>query len=187
MSLLFDPDFTMEKWPRITSAAALATARTIELTTGLRPRIKWPNDIHIHQRKICGLLVESAQRRGGGYFAVLGIGINANQTAFPEPLEVIATSLKMALGRHVDRTQIAATLLDQLAEILPLITMDFPRILSEIRERSSVLGKHLKLHTGEGFAEGVAENIDEEGRLLLRKADGSVECFSSGEVSSSPQ
>lgn len=185
-SLLLRPEIPFFQWPRLTSTAALATALAIESVTGLRPGIKWPNDVLVGGKKVSGLLVETGQHPDKGPFAVLGIGINANQSVFPEEIRDRATSLKLAVGHAVDRAALVTSLLEHLGRLLPQLETGFDHILSQITERSTVLGQMLQLHSGNSPLEGIAEALDEEGLLLLRLADGSLQRCSAGEVTLSP-
>jgi len=186
MSVLLRPEIPFFQWPRLTSAAALATALAIEEVTSLRPAIKWPNDVLVRGKKVSGLLVETGQHSVSGPFAVLGIGLNANQTDFPPDILDRATSLRLATGQSIDRTALAASLLENLGRLLPELGYGFGKILSRITERSALLGQMLRVHTGHGHVEGIAEALDDEGLLLLRLADGSLQRFSAGEVTLSP-
>lgn len=182
MSLLLRPRLPFAQWPRLTSTAALAIALAIEQQTRLKPGIKWPNDVFVNGKKISGLLVETGQHPEKGPFAILGIGLNANQTEFPEEIREKASSLKLECRGTIDRPAMAAALLDQLGSLLPELETDFPSLLRRIAQCSTVLGRPIRLHSGETVIEGIAENLDEEGRLLVRMPDGTLERFSAGEV-----
>ncbi|MEI6714766.1 MAG: biotin--[acetyl-CoA-carboxylase] ligase [Verrucomicrobiota bacterium] len=183
MSILLRPEIPFSQWPRLTSTAALAIALAIEDVTDLQSGIKWPNDVIVHGKKISGLLVETGQHPVTGSFAVLGIGINANQTEFPEEIRDRASSLKLESGKDVNRNTLVAKILDHVGHLLPKMQTDFRGVLAQISERSTVLGKALQLHAGGNPIEGVAEGLDEEGHLLLRMQDGTLRSFSAGEVS----
>lgn len=183
MSILLRPEIPFSQWPRLTSTAALAIALAIENVTKLQTGIKWPNDVLVHGKKISGLLVETGLHPAAGAFAVLGIGINANQTEFPEEIRDRASSLKLESGKFVNRNTLVAGILDHIGRLLPQMQTDFSGVLAQISERSTVLGKALQLHSGGIPIEGVAEGLDEEGHLLLRMQDGALRSFSAGEVS----
>ena len=187
MSLLLRPEIPLLHWPRLTSTAALAVANAIQDTTQLRAGIKWPNDVLVRGKKICGLLVETGTHPEHGQFAVLGIGINANQTEFPEEIREKASSLRLQTGTPIDRGALTASILDHLGHLLPELESGFGAIMARIEERSTVIGQALRLHTGSTFIEGVAEALDEEGHLLLRMSDGTLQRFSAGEVTTGTQ
>jgi BirA family biotin operon repressor/biotin-[acetyl-CoA-carboxylase] ligase len=115
-SLLLRPQLVLAESARLTSWAAEAIAATIRRESGLEPRIKPPNDVYIGERKVAGVLVETKVERGLIDAAVVGIGVNVNQTAedFPRELRERAGSLAIALGRPVVRRPFAVTLLKEL-------------------------------------------------------------------------
>ncbi len=188
LSVLLRPQADSRTWPRLTSLAALAVARC---AAGFLPRdrieIKWPNDVTAGGKKFAGILAETGSDALRGSFVVLGIGLNVNQTDFPGALEESATSLRLCADGPLNREEVAASLLGHLGGLLPFLETDFSTLLSEIERRSSVLGRHLSLHTGAGLVEGFAESLDPEGLLQLRLDDGSLQSFSAGEVSLKPR
>ncbi len=187
LSLLLRPVVPQNLWPRLPTLAALALACcTTEFLPLHRVQIKWPNDIVVSDRKLAGILAETGSEPARGPFFVLGIGMNVNQTIFPAPLDATATSLRILSGRTFDRAAVAAALLGHLGRLLSLGEDGFSAALRQVEERSSVLGKRLTLHTGTQQIEGTADSLDSEGRLQMRMADGSQQCFSAGEVSLKP-
>ena len=187
LSLLLRPEAEQRFWPRLTTLAALAVARCAAewLPTG-RVQIKWPNDIVASGKKIAGILAETGSDPARGGFVVLGIGLNVNQSSFSGPLRETAASLRMLAGHPFEKAAVAASLLGHLGELLPGLALDFSGPIKEVVRRSSVLGKQLILHTGATAVEGTAEALDAEGRLQLRLEDGTLQSFSAGEVSLSP-
>ena len=181
-SLLLRPPLPFSQWPRLTTAAAVAIARSITQVCGLKASLKWPNDIWVDGKKVAGLLMETAHTAARQPFAVLGIGINANQSDFPEALTQSATSLRLAKGIPIDRAELAAGVLDEIGRVLPQLDTGFESILEEARKRSTVLGRTLRLLSSGEPVEGLAEALDSEGHLMLRLHDGSLRCFSAGEV-----
>ena len=115
-SIFLRPQLPLAEFARLTNWAAEAIAQTIRSETGLAPRIKPPNDIFVAERKVAGVLVETKVEGGLIGAAVVGIGVNVNQTAedFPRELRDRAGSLAMALGRPVERTRFAIALLKEL-------------------------------------------------------------------------
>lgn len=167
--------------PRLTRLAAVAVARAIEECTPLRPAFKWPNDVLLGGKKVCGILVES-RVEGEDVWAVVGVGLNVNfdPRAYPEIAD-IATSLASELGRPLPRAPLLAAFLEQF-EALYLVA-DSPQAFQEWRTRLSTLGRQVRMN-GDGEALlGMAEDVDSEGALLLRCADGTLKRFLAGEVS----
>jgi BirA family biotin operon repressor/biotin-[acetyl-CoA-carboxylase] ligase len=183
MSLLLHPKEPMLVWPRLTTIAALALTRAIEASTPLDLRIKWPNDVLCSEKKIAGILAETATHPVTGPFIVLGIGLNVNQTAFPGPLAETAASLRMCCGSPLDRSALAADILMHLRDLMPLMESDFSTVLEQVKKRSCILGKNVTAEAGGVLVTGVAEDLDGEGCLVLRLHDGSLRKVSAGEVS----
>ncbi len=166
---------------------SLAVARAIETATDLKPRIKWPNDVLLDGMKTCGILLTSSRDRNGKTYVNAGIGINVNQT--PESLARIsppATGLRAQLGQPVSRTDVFCALLFHL-EKLYLEAISGSDLLDLWRSYLVTLGQHVRVQWRRedrfGFVEeGLAEDVDEFGRLLLRTGDGELKTLASGEV-----
>src|SRR5215470_1902630 len=108
-SILLRPAISIDQWPLITLAAALAAGDALREAAGVQTDIKWPNDLLSGERKICGILAEAIDTPDGRA-VILGIGINLTQNAFPPELLDVATSVSSATGGLVDREQILAAL-----------------------------------------------------------------------------
>ncbi len=173
-SLLLAPPVPQNLWTRLTPLAALSVSRAVEDACGLRPDIKWPNDLMIHGRKVCGILTETFQLAPRRPLAVAGVGLNVNGILrdFPEDLQLEATSLEAACGHPLDRILLAAAILRHWERFYPVAMNRFPEILAQIRLRSPLLGSVVSIHTGGTRLTGVAEDLGPEGELLLRTADG---------------
>ncbi len=185
MSLLLRPTFSPEKWPRLTTWAAVSIASAIERATGVRAGIKWPNDIFVDGRKIAGVLIETGLDRAQENFAVVGIGLNANHARedFPDALASIATSLRVATGHAIDRTAMAAAILRELDAHYADLDRRFEQLVAEATRRSVLLGRWVQVRAADSMLEGVAENLDANGQLLLRTSDGNLATLTAGEVS----
>ena len=180
-SILLKPEVAQEYWPRLTTMAALAVCRAIEITLPLRPSIKWPNDIFIGPRKVCGLLAETCSSASGPYL-VLGIGLNVNTTAFAPELRGIATSLLQELPatlREIDREVVAAAVLNELTEVMKLWTDGYHEVIGEVRPRSLLTGKSIRARVNGQEIHGRAADLNHEGHLVLQLADGSSQVLSS--------
>lgn len=187
-SLLLRPTFPQENWPRLTTWVAVSIASAIEHATGVSAGIKWPNDIFVDGRKIAGILIETAQDRAQENFAVVGIGVNANHARedFPEALASIATSLRVATGRSIDRSAMAAAIFRELDARHADLDRRFDTLVAEATRRSVLLGRWVQVRAADSVIEGIAENLDANGQLLLRTSDGNLATLSAGEVSISP-
>lgn len=180
LSVLLRPQVRMERWPRLTTLAALAICRAIELTTLLTPVIKWPNDIYLSDRKCAGILAESFTGNNGT-FMVLGIGLNVNTRDFPPDL--LATSLRRETPQEKihDRNALAIALLKQLNQLVMSWEDGFSLIVEEVRQRSWLLGKPITARMEGRPVEGVVVDLNQEGHLLVRQSDGAILTLSSAE------
>jgi BirA family biotin operon repressor/biotin-[acetyl-CoA-carboxylase] ligase len=175
-SVLLRPEFGMEKWSRLTHAAALAVSRGIEkIVPELAAGIKWPNDIFVGGRKIAGILLEShvAGSGTGARFAVAGIGLNVNGLAadWPEELRGSLTSLRecRADKEPVSREEVAVAVVREFGELVGGVDGDFGPVLKEMARRSTLLGKRVEATLPGGrLLEGEAIRFGEEGELVLR-------------------
>jgi BirA family biotin operon repressor/biotin-[acetyl-CoA-carboxylase] ligase len=172
-------------WPRLTTWAALGVAAAGEAAAGRTASVKWPNDVYLAGRKVAGILIELGTEPGGAPFAVVGIGVNVNHEAgdFPAELAGKAGSIREATGFAVDRVQLAVGILRELDRRYPQVEADFGALVAEAEARSVLLGKWVAVQTGAGTIEGLAEGLDAQGQLLLRRADGEVAPLNAGEVS----
>ena len=162
--------------------APLATAEAVEETTGLSPTIKWPNDVLIAGRKLAGVLIETELSGQAVKYALVGIGLNVNFDVEQVPeIAEIATSLKRELGREVSREAVLAALFNRF-EALYQEASRGRSVYEAWRSRLETLGRPLKVTFGGQVEAGVAEDVDGEGSLVLRRADGSQVTIAAGEV-----
>jgi BirA family biotin operon repressor/biotin-[acetyl-CoA-carboxylase] ligase len=187
-SLLLRPTFSPARWPRLTTWAALAIADAIEKTCALRVQIKWPNDLLISGRKVAGILIETGEDEAQRRFAIVGFGLNVNQSAhdFPAELAESAGSLRQLLGRSLDRAALTVAIFRAMEARFARIESSFAEFVQEASRRSTLLGRWVRVQAGERRIEGVAEQLDEEGRLVLREASGQTFALDGGEVSIIP-
>ena len=171
-----------EQLPRLTIAACLAVAQSIEKVTGLETTIKWPNDVLIAGKKVSGILIESDAHGDRVNYAIVGIALNVNldPATIPEISET-ATSLKQILGRKVSRREMLIALLGEFETLYNALRCGEP-IDREWRLRLETLGKKVAVRCGDEVQEGVAEGVDEDGNLLLRHSDGSLVIIAAGDV-----
>jgi len=162
--------------------AALAVAHGLEYVVGLRTALKWPNDVLVGGRKICGILVESELLGETVSYVLLGIGVNVNadMSAYPE-IAAIAASAAAEAGREVSREALAAAVLNELEELY-LAAQAGQRVQDEWRPRLETLGRQVRVTWGEAVEEGLAEDVDSDGSLILRRPDGSRVTIAAGDV-----
>ncbi len=153
--------------------------------------IKWPNDVLIDGRKVCGILCEMSVDMDGIEFAVLGFGLNVHTPAiaFPPELQEIACSLFSVTGHSWNRPELAGRILRELDRLLTLTYSGKRRqVLDEWRQGSVTLGQEVTITRTDGHQEfGVAQDVDEAGALVVHLYDGSLKTFHSGEVSLRPK
>lgn len=185
MSLLMHLGEPMRLWPRLTTLTALAVTQAlegVEVSPRLQPQIKWPNDVVCGGKKVAGILAETGSHPKTGHFLVLGIGINVNQTVFSKEIAGTASSLRILSGTRINRADLAARLLDNLHRSLSKIDTGFPSILDAVKALSCVIGTRLGVNSGGVLIEGVAEDLDADGCLMLRLENGTLRTLSAGEV-----
>ena len=149
----------------LTVAAGVAVADGIAAATGLAPDVKWPNDVHVSGRKLAGILAEST----AGH-VVLGIGINVGQASYPPDVAARATSIEAELGRPVDRGLVLAECLSALAvRYRQLQDGHAPLVVDAWRRRAArMMGRRVEWASAGQFQSGVAEDIADDGSLIVR-------------------
>jgi len=163
--------------------APLAVARAVRAVSGLDARIKWPNDVLLGGRKFAGVLIETEVAGDAVRYALIGIGVNVNFDVIAAPdIAAIATSLKQEAGQDLPREELLARLLNEF-ERLYEDSASGANVLDEWKARLETLGRPVSVSFRDQAYEGVAEDVDRDGSLLLRLADGSLVTLEAGEVS----
>jgi len=186
LSLVLRPQLAPHRVPQITLVAGVSCARAIEKYLGLRPGIKWPNDVVYDGRKLCGILVEMEAAAEQVHFLVIGIGINVNQELvdFPPDLGDTAVSLGMIAGRRVERLPLVRRFLEAFEEDYDRYCRDgFAAARQEWLSYQATLGKAVRVQAGLEEFTGEACGLEEDGSLLVRLSSGQVRRCISGEVS----
>ncbi len=166
MSVLLRPSVPTAQAPQLSLVAGLAVADALATAAGVTAQIRWPNDVLVGGKKICGVLPEAVSRADGrvGHI-LLGIGINVDQVEFPDDLRDQATSLRLATGAAHDHSRLLATVLEELDRRYgEWLAAGFAGLRDQWRRRASTLGQ--RVPTGDG-REGVAVDVDETGALLV--------------------
>lgn len=173
------------KWAvsRLSVAAAVAVARVLRHMYGLSPGIKWPNDVRVNGKKVCGILVEAAIQNEQVRYAVLGVGVNVNMDPSDEGDKGLGdtTCLSKEVEHAVQREEVLQAVLQELGYIYASL-QEWGSVWREWRESMETLGKEVRVLWGEQVEEGVAEDVDGEGNLVLRRKDGTVVSLTAGEV-----
>lgn len=184
-SILLRPSMRPAEATQITIAAATALFRAIRAQTGIKPEIKWPNDILIKGRKVVGILTELTAEVDRVKHLILGVGINVNHIAsdFSEDLRSTASSLRMETGQKQNRAEVAIRILREFDRDYALICDgEFEAVAAEWEENCTTIGRQISVQTGGRVIEGTAESLDREGALILRTQYGQVERIVGGDV-----
>jgi len=163
--------------PRINLMASIAVAATIRKLFGLKAELKWPNDVLIEGRKVCGILAEMDAEMDVVNFVNVGIGINAN-TSIPQ-FEKMVTSLKGALGREISRKEFLSALLMEIERLQPLLMN--ADLLQEWKKLSITLNKDVRIAAPGEVIVGRAIDIDTTGALIVKKRNGSLKKVVAGD------
>ena len=183
LSVLLYPDFS--ELPSLIMLASLAVADAIRNVTGLGSQIKWPNDVLVNGRKVCGILIENRigrVRQGEVNYAVIGIGVNVNVPAAalaevrPPP-----TSLSTELGRPVSIQELTRDLLKQMDRRY-LELKSGGSLFETWRDRLVTVGRPVRVTSGEASLEGIAESVERDGSLSVRTNDGRLTRVFAGDV-----
>ena len=166
-------------FPVATFALGVAVAEAIQSTTGVACDLRWPNDVLVKDRKVCGIL---AQLYGSA--VVAGIGVNVNQTAFPDEVAAIATSLRIESGREQSREDLLAALLDEIDRHCEILAAEGREAIFALFTRASsyVVGRRVTVELGGREVTGVTAGLTAEGYLRLRADDGREEIVIAGGV-----
>lgn len=175
-SILVRPEEPKALWPRLALATGLAVAEAVE-SFGPQAGIKWPNDVWIGHRKVAGILVEA-----GSDFAVIGIGLNINTTAFPPEVSEIATSLRIETSQVFSRAEVFGEIIRRFAGRRHQIGNDFDALIASVRLRCVLTGRRVSLTTANGLGVGTVEGIGTGGELLLRTTNGLERLIQADEV-----
>ena len=183
MSILLRPKFEPQYAPTLTLVMGMAVAKAVK-NLGFDVSIKWPNDVVVSHKKICGILTEMGVRDGKIDYAVIGVGINVNIKEFPEEMADKATSLYLESGREFDRSQIPGLVMEAFEKYYEKFaaTCDLSGLKEEYESILANYNQPVRVLAKEPY-EGVARGITDGGELLVEKTDGTIVAVSAGEVS----
>ena len=187
LSILLKPNLEPDHLPCFTLLAGVAAVLTINEFSQQRASLKWPNDIIINGKKVCGLLCELIQNQGESNGLIIGIGINANHLAeqFPEDLKNIATSLRIVNGLPIDRLAVIRSLLINLdREYKTYLNEGRRSVIEKWSLHTDLFGKKISIKRGATIISGIAKRLNDAGQLVLSQENGSEEAFESGEITS---
>jgi BirA family biotin operon repressor/biotin-[acetyl-CoA-carboxylase] ligase len=184
-SLILRPAMEPYQSSTVSLAVALAAASILRERYRIDARIKWPNDVLVGSKKICGILTEAEFSDGGVEFVIVGLGVNVKHDPgdFPPALRETATSIRIETSADVGRVYVFSALLAAVEEKYgSLCAKGFEGIKREILPLSSLMGNLTRVKTGKGVVEGIAVDIDETGALVLRTETGMQEKVLAGEA-----
>ena len=182
-SLILRPDCKPEQLMHLTCAAAVAACDAVESACGLRPGIKWINDLTLEGKKLGGILTElSFSTDGRVSSAVIGIGINVKKESFPRELQPIACSLA-DFAPQPELSALAAELMLSLEEMSRCLLSDRAGLMDRYRKDCITTGRQVRIIGADSIRAGLAEAIQDDGSLQVLFDDGQRKTVNSGEVS----
>lgn len=186
LSVILRPDIDPMQIPKITQIAAASVIETLK-NFKIDAAIKWPNDIIINNKKMCGILTEMNAEINKVHYVILGIGINANldREDFEKDILSKATSIKIETGLTLDRKCFIGTLMNKFEYLYEEFeqTQDIKSSIKICRDNSAVIGKVVRVIKGEDETFARALDLDENGGLIIQYEDGTHEALISGEIS----
>lgn len=185
MSMILKPNCPLSFAPQLTLLTAVAICRAVRKRTGVEAGIKWPNDLLVAGRKICGILIESVCEDEMIKYCIVGIGIDVNMDAsdIPPELTDILTSLKIESGKEINRAALIASVMNDLEDLFELYVEEGFTPIGQLWEALSVtIGKRIKVITPQGEKSGVAIELEDSGALKMLDDRGEMHTIYSGEV-----
>jgi len=184
-SLIFYPAVPPTKAFQLTLLASLSVCKSLISVSKIKAGIKWPNDVYVNNRKICGILTEFSASTDRVNWAVVGIGVNVNYDPSSDPeMEPIATSIKKERGRRQRRVDLLRTILEDIDRLYGrFLSGDMSSVRREWLAHSMILGKPVVITADNYREEGIAETIDENGALMVRTGEGEMKMIIYGDLS----
>jgi BirA family biotin operon repressor/biotin-[acetyl-CoA-carboxylase] ligase len=185
-SVVLRPKVRAGEAVRLVFVAGLAVAEVLRELYGVRVETKWPNDVLVKGRKVCGILTEMNTTGEKVNYVIVGVGVNANfdvKKAFPEDLKTVATSLENELGRKVRLEELFRALLEKLENIYALFLKEgFGPVLGKWKTYAGFLGCQVEVASGTEKWVGLALDVENDGALIMRLEDGTVKRVFVGDV-----
>lgn len=184
-TLILRPHLAPDKASMVTPVMGLAVTEGIRRTCGLEALIKWPNDIVVNNKKVCGMLAEMSVERDFIHYVVIGVGINVGFQEFPEEIANMATCLQEECGREVPRAELLANVMKAFEEYYENF-LERGNLSGLMEQYNSLLvnrDREVRVLDPKGEFQGIARGVNELGELLVEREDGSVATVYAGEVS----
>lgn len=182
-SIILRPNFSPERAPFLTIIASLAVAEALN-DLKLNAAIKWPNDILLQKKKVCGILSELSADLGGINYAIVGIGLNVNQDEFPEKIKDKATSLKIITGQKKDRVKLLQKILNTFERFYHLLLQEKDdKILELWKAKLNILNTSVAIKSSGKVFRGTAIDVSSRGELMVKNKEGEILSFWAGDAS----
>ena len=181
--LLSNKKYITENPVLLNFAASLAVGNALENLYQLKVELKWPNDVLINGKKLCGILIESTSEGNKIERLVIGLGINVNQTMFQGSYSIPPTSVRLEINENADRERLLAEILNNFEELLLVLIESPENILKDWKQRCYMIGDKISITEGEEVKYGIFEDVDENGFLLLKDNNDRIEKIHCGDVS----
>jgi len=185
-SMILRPDMKPSEALRLPLVAGVAVAQAIKRNTKLAPKLKWPNDIMLQDRKVGGILTEMSAEIDRLDWVIIGIGLNVNTSheSYPEEVQGVATSLMELGGKIIPRVKLLQDILFEFESLYDdLVKSGFEPIRARWKALSNTIGANVVVSMPTEKVTGTAVDIDLDGALILKKGDGSLEKILAGVVS----
>jgi len=189
LSLVLRPSVPFERIGELAFVASLAAAEAIGQVSGLPAQIKWPNDVLLRGRKVCGILIEAGKATGRHSdgatprAVIVGTGINVNTQTFPAEISETATSIALQAGRAIPLETVEQALLSRLeARYTEYLAAGFAPILAAWKSLDCTVGGEITVNTTDGAVKGRAAEVSSRGDLIVEHQDGTQTPVAAGEV-----
>ena len=185
LSIVLRPEIKAKDTFKITFLTAVAVAKTIRKMFKLNAEIEWPNDVLVNGKKVCGILTETSIRGETADFVIVGVGVNTNfdVALFPEHLKNTVTTLAAEIKKEVDREKILHNLLEELDVYYRMFKENkFDSILEEWKQLNRLFGANVEVVSFNEKIMGQAVNVDQNGALVVKLADGTTRKVYSGDI-----
>jgi BirA family biotin operon repressor/biotin-[acetyl-CoA-carboxylase] ligase len=185
MSILLRPTLTPAQAPALTLAAGLAARDAVSEVTGLQADVRWPNDVLMNGKKVCGILTEMYAEPDRIRHVVVGIGLNVNHAKMPADISSLATSLRIETGKSHSRIELTVRLLRRFETYYnQLLTQGAKPIVARFAEVSSYAqGRRIRVSTGNETFTGTTAGLDPSGLLRVTREDGRIETLLAADIS----
>lgn len=183
-SIVLRPQLEMSAWPLITLMAALAVSDALSKTCDLRADIKWPNDLCVRDRKLCGILAETVDTEVGPA-AIIGIGINLNADSLPAMVSDLATSVEAAIGNRSDPERVLEELVKAVGERYELLQSPSGgehTIREWCANSSYAMDRRVRISTAVDAFQGTTRGLESDGALRVETDDGKIRIVRAGDV-----